>query len=162
MIPTGFTGVYANAGFDQVVSRGDSVTLDGSASYGHNLSYAWTQLSGTSVTLSSSTDSVITFSTQNTLGELSFELTVTSADHSESDIVYVTVIETPPVLQLTFTTENEDEVETYYFNSDNTENWDMSPLGDIYERMSLMVSVSVSDPENDSVAVFASNLPEFM
>src|SRR5262249_27129861 len=45
----------ANAGPDQMVVVSTGVTLDGSASSGNGLTYAWTQTAGTSITLSSAT-----------------------------------------------------------------------------------------------------------
>ena len=41
----------ANAGLDQAVDEGSTVTLDGSASTGTSLSYAWTHVAGPSVVL---------------------------------------------------------------------------------------------------------------
>ena len=90
------TPTVANAGSDQTVDVGSLVTLNGSNSSGNYLSYDWTQLSGTTVTLSGPTSSVTTFSAPSTVGELSFELTVINSvnNESDSDTVNVTVINT--------------------------------------------------------------------
>ncbi|MDA8405218.1 MAG: PKD domain-containing protein [Desulfobacteraceae bacterium] len=89
----------ANAGPDASVREGDIVTLDGSASLASTadgvLSYAWRQLSGTTVTLSS-TDNVRPVFTAPFTGpegaDLVFELKVTdSANKTGSDTVTITV-----------------------------------------------------------------------
>jgi kexin len=77
----------ADAGNDQTVNEGDTVALNGSCSSDPDdgiASYQWTQLSGTSVTLTDSTTIQTTFTAPNVTptGEsLTFELTVT--DHSD-------------------------------------------------------------------------------
>jgi hypothetical protein len=72
----------ANAGADQFVGPGSVVTLDGSASSdpdGTVASYAWAQLSGTTVTLSSGTAQKPTFTAPSSItgSTLVFGLTVT-------------------------------------------------------------------------------------
>jgi len=92
------TAPVANAGPDQTVSAGATVTLDGTSSSdadGHSLSYAWTQTSGTSVNLSSSTASQPTFTapTAVSTATLIFSLVVTDSigDASSADTVTITV-----------------------------------------------------------------------
>lgn len=85
----------ANAGPDQTVTAGSVVTLDGTGSTdsdGTIASYAWTQISGTAVTLSSSTAAQPTF-TPATAGVRVFGLTVTDnlGATSSQDTVQITV-----------------------------------------------------------------------
>ncbi len=75
----------ANAGADQAVTEGTSVTLDASASTdadGTISSYAWTQTDGTAVTLSGGDTSLARFDPplSETQYELEFEVTVTDDD----------------------------------------------------------------------------------
>ena len=92
------TAPVANAGPDQTVDAGVTVTLDGSSSSdadGHSLSYAWTQTSGTTVTLSSTTVSQPTFtaptSASNTTLIFSLIVTDTESANSSADTVTITV-----------------------------------------------------------------------
>ncbi|MBI3456793.1 MAG: hypothetical protein HY002_13540 [Candidatus Rokubacteria bacterium] len=101
----------ANAGPDQPgVNEGAPVTLDGSASSGAGLSFAWTQLPGGPVvtTLTGADTANPTFTAPLLPGgfgsqTLTFQLTVTSAAGSSTDTVDVTVVNVnhPPVAQAT-------------------------------------------------------------
>ena len=90
----------ANAGPDQIIecNRGGTVTLDGSASFdpdGESITYAWKQVSGTTVSLSVS-GATATF-TAAPPGVYEFQLTVTDTnDASDSDNVVVTIRDTTP------------------------------------------------------------------
>ena len=89
----------ANAGDDQEVNEGAEVTLDGSGSSGlagDGRTYAWTQTSGTTVTLNDTSAISPTFTApiRQTAddGELAFTLTVTDAAGAEdTDTVAISV-----------------------------------------------------------------------
>ncbi|MGC9512192.1 MAG: PKD domain-containing protein [Fidelibacterota bacterium] len=87
----------AAAGEDVVVRVNDDVTLDGSESYdpdGSIASYAWTQLSGTSVTLNNANAAVATFTAPAAAAELSFRLEVTDdGGLTADDTVTVSVVD---------------------------------------------------------------------
>ena len=84
----------ANAGSDQTVRTGGSVSLFGTGSPhdpDEDVSYLWTQVSGATVTLSASANSA-TFTAPATAGMLVFRLTVTDVrGASTSDDVTITV-----------------------------------------------------------------------
>ena len=77
----------ADAGTDQNVAAGATVTLDGSGSTdpaGDTLSYQWTQTSGVTVTLSSDTAVQPTFAAPSESGTLTFQLIVTDTQGNTS------------------------------------------------------------------------------
>ena len=90
----------ANAGPDQTVLVGTLVTLDGSASSDANgdpLSFLWTQLAGTTVTLSSTTAVKPTFTAPAQPTTLQFRLRVGDGFAFSTDTVNINVVtNTPP------------------------------------------------------------------
>ena len=87
---------------DRTVATGAAVTLDAGASggpWGSNVSHAWTQSGGTTVTLTGADTAMPTFTAPASAGELVFTLTVTGAGsgcepHTDIATVTVTVKET--------------------------------------------------------------------
>ena len=84
----------ANAGTDQNVAP-QRVILDGSASSGQGLSYSWTQVSGTTVTIETPTGSTASFMGIKA-GTYQFRLTCTNSTGSTSDTVNVTIFNIAP------------------------------------------------------------------
>jgi predicted outer membrane repeat protein len=93
----------ANAGADQSVVAGSSVTLNGSASYDadptQTITYAWTQTAGTPVTLTGASTAQPTFTAPNAAGALTFSLLVTDSLGlaSSADTVTITVTNDAPI-----------------------------------------------------------------
>lgn len=93
----------ANAGADQTVKAGATVTLDGSGSSdrdGDDLTYGWTQRAGPTVTLSSATAVSPTFTAPSSAAELRFRLTVTD-EHGMKAINAVIITVTAPTTEPT-------------------------------------------------------------
>jgi uncharacterized repeat protein (TIGR02543 family) len=93
----------ADAGSDQSVLAGSLVTLDGSASSDadptQTLSYAWTQTTGTAVSLSDPSAVSPSFTAPNTADILTFQLVVTDnlGAVSVADTVTITVTNDAPI-----------------------------------------------------------------
>ncbi len=83
------------AGEDQTVAIGETVTLDGSRSSSTDgpLSFLWTQVSGTSVTINGVTSNMATFVAPNVSSAdlLTFELIASEGSQISQDLVNVTV-----------------------------------------------------------------------
>ena len=90
-----------NAGGNQTVPYGSTVTLDGSSSAdpdGTITTYLWTQTSGQTVLLSSTNSSAVTFTAPSIVDSLSFTLQVTDDDGaSSSEAIYVKTAAPSPI-----------------------------------------------------------------
>ncbi|MDF2066999.1 IPT/TIG domain protein [Bacillus sp. Cr_A10] len=95
--PDGPIPVASNAGEDETVIFGSTVTLNGSNSTGVITSFSWTQLSGTPITLTGSNTPTPTFIAPNSTTTLVFELTVEGEGGQSRDTVNVSVIEFAPI-----------------------------------------------------------------
>ena len=88
----------SSAGADQTVSYNQQVTLDGSGSSdldGTIASYQWSQISGTSVALSTPDQNTTIFTSPNEEGPLSFKLVVTDNESAtDTDTVGIIIVNT--------------------------------------------------------------------
>ncbi len=87
--------VVANAGADRQITSGDFVTLDASASIGTDLDYAWSQLTGPDVTLSSTVTMQPVFTAPATAAPvvMRFQLRVTALDGgNDTDTIDLTLL----------------------------------------------------------------------
>ncbi|MDO8445550.1 MAG: PKD domain-containing protein [Deltaproteobacteria bacterium] len=98
----------ANAGADQSVNGGTTVSFDGSGSSdrdGSIASYAWTQTGGTNVSLTNSNTTTPSFTAPNNTDTLTFKLTVTDdKGATATDYVQVFVTAVPAYSDPTDTT----------------------------------------------------------
>ena len=87
----------ADCGEDQVVVTGSNVTLDGTGSTdnGSIIAYEWTQLSGTTVTLSDEEAAATSFTAPSSTGDLEFRLTVYDNDFNEATCETTVTISDP-------------------------------------------------------------------
>jgi hypothetical protein len=95
---TGVDIPTANAGANQSVSVGSTVTLNGTASsdpQGAPLAYNWTQTGGASVTLSNATASEPTFTAPSATSTLTFSLTVNNGTQTSGASTVTITVGTP-------------------------------------------------------------------
>ncbi len=104
--PAGNRPPVARTSSDETVLPGSAVTLNGNASSdtdGSIVSYAWTQVQGPAVTLSTPNAASTGFTAPDTETTLAFVLTVTDdAGAAGSDSVTITVSNTPPPTTISF------------------------------------------------------------
>ena len=87
-------GPLADAGSDQTVATSSTVTLTAAGSSdqdGNTLTYQWTQIEGTKVTLSSSATASPTFTAPSSATTLQFIVVVSDGTTSHADTVTITV-----------------------------------------------------------------------
>jgi hypothetical protein len=101
---SGNTPPTAEAGPDQTVSKGETVTLDASGSSdpdGDTLNYAWTQTGGPDISLSDANTATPTFTAPSVEDQtvLTFEVSVTDGNATDTDNVSITVeSDSPPAV----------------------------------------------------------------
>lgn len=98
-VPPANRAPEAHAGTDQSVLIGVPVTLNGTASHDPDddpLTYAWKQTGGTNVVLAGANTAAATFVSPAVAGTLTFTLTVSDGQTSDTDSVTVTVWEVVP------------------------------------------------------------------
>ena len=114
----------SNAGPDQTVFSGDTVTLDGTSSSdsdGDSLTYTWSQTSGTSVTISDNNSSQPTFKAPAATGTLVFSLVVNDGTiNSSADTVSINVNIPNPLTNNDTTAIIESQNDIIFHNNINT------------------------------------------
>ena len=95
--PNGPVPVTANAGEDETVIFGSSVTLNGNNSTGVITSFSWAQLSGEPVTLTGNNTATPSFTAPNATTTLVFELTVFGEGGLSTATVSVSVVRFAPI-----------------------------------------------------------------
>lgn len=121
----------ANAGANQSVSAGSVVTLNGAASNdpdGDPLTFSWTQTAGIDVTLNGANTATPSFTAPNQATTLTFELTVSDGDLTDTDTVDVGVevpVTQTPILYVANIAGN--NVTAYNIASPNNVNGNIAP-----------------------------------
>ena len=158
------TAPTSNAGPDQTVAAAASVTLDGTTSSdadSDTLTYAWTQTSGTSVTLSSATAAQPNFTAPTlAVGDadavLVFSLTVSDGTTSSSADTVTITVEAPSPTPATAFAEYEQEIRATLVddaqrNLQSTLNANQRMTSDARERFVASQQVSDNDVSRDNV-----------
>ena len=134
----------ASAGSDLTPAEGATVTLDATGSSdedGDSMTYAWSQDSGTTMSLSSTTSATPTFTAPEATANYQLVFTVTVSDGngaSDTDSVTITVSadnDAPSITSTAVTSVNEDSAYSY--------------------------TVTTSDPEGQSVTVSCTTCPSW-
>lgn len=141
--PVDNTPPTASAGADQTVDVSSTVTLDGSGSSdtdGDTLSFSWSQISGTSVTLTGADTATPTFTAPGTPDTLTFELTVSDGQDSDTDTVNINVVEEviPPDPTLFIANFTGDSVIAYSIVDPNTVNGNIAPDANLAGAQTLL------------------------
>ena len=143
----------ADAGPDQTVLEGVSVTLDGMSSTdpnGDSISYLWEQTGGPGVVLSNTVDGGPTFTAPDVGpggASLSFRLTVSDSTGLESEdtcIVKVSWVNVPPTANASFD-QTVDERDTVTLNGAGSSDPD-DGIASFYWKQTGGPSVKISDP----------------
>ncbi|NLG41867.1 MAG: hypothetical protein GX547_01365 [Phycisphaerae bacterium] len=133
----------ANAGADQTVSAGSTVTLNGTGSSdadGDPLTFQWTQTAGTSVTLNNANTATASFTAPNISELLTFQLTVDDGNGgTASDSTSVTVTTTPPPKPTLFIANNAGNVTAYDLTSPATINGNIPPNANLAGAQTLLL-----------------------
>ena len=143
----GGTALLVDAGPDQQVAGGDTVTLTGSLSrpgIAGQLQFVWSQKAGLPATLSGINSATVSFvapEPADTTVTLLFELTVTDGDSVASDEVQITV---SPLL---------DGIR------DNTPPTAYDQSASVYQDESIVVGLTASDPDGDDLTFFVVAAP---
>lgn len=131
----------ADAGPSQCVTSGTLTTLNGANSFdrdGTIASYAWEQLSGSTVTMSDSTAATLTF-TPTVDGVYTFALTVTDNDGlTDSDVVKINVSTNKPPFAVAYS----------YIPESGTASIDLTAVAEVNTTVVLDGSNSVPRPGN--------------
>jgi hypothetical protein len=143
------TSPTADAGPDQTVTGGDTVSLNGSGSSdpdGDPLTYQWQQTGGTpTVTLNNATSAVASFTAPNQDTTLTFRLTVNDGNGgTASDETVATVMASTPVQKpiLYVTSFGAASVTAYDITSPDTLNGDIPPDANLAGAQTLLAAPS--------------------
>ena len=119
----------ADAGPDQTVTNGTSVTLDaeGSSDRDGSLSYLWEQVSGTNVDFSN-TSRKIAFDAPASASDLTFKLTVNDSQYDATDSASVRVVENSPPNAMVLHVNYVEAGETVILNGSGTSDPDNDQL----------------------------------
>lgn len=136
----------ANAGANQSVAVNEAVTLNGSASSdpdGDSLTFTWTQTSGTVVALNDANTATPSFIAPAAATTLSFQLTASDGQASDSDTVEVgvdmAVTQTPILLVANF---NNNSVTAYDITDPSAVNGNIAPGANLSGAQTLLQNPS--------------------